>query len=76
MALNPHSVGFILLREAGKVDARSAAGWGAESREGSLQARVDAYGRRLGLRQPPTPHPAFGRLPQQSWGRETPRVKP
>src|SRR5271165_4537669 len=30
-----------LLREAGKVDARSAAGWGTESKDGSMQVRGD-----------------------------------
>ena len=46
-----------LLREAGKV-ARSA-GWGVESRSGSLPARSDGRAIRLPSKQRATPHPAL-----------------
>ncbi len=56
----------LLLREAGKGDARSAAGWGMESWDGSAQARALDFAIRLASRRRPIPHPAFGHLPQQS----------
>src|SRR5271166_4641362 len=57
-----------LLREAGKV-ARSA-GWGAESRDGSMSVRGDGRASRLALKQRATPHPAFGHLPPHGWRRD------
>jgi hypothetical protein len=71
-----------LLRESGEepalgLDPRVArrAGWGVESRAGSRRACSDACANRLRSRQRATPHPAFGHLPQRSWGRGPPAVR-
>ena len=50
--------------KCGKVARR--AGWGAESGDSSMQVRTDGSAIRPALRQPATPHPAFGHLPQQA----------
>ena len=63
-SIDPGSVALLLLREAGKV-ARSA-GWGVESRDGSMQVRAD--GRAIRLGREAAGHTPSGAIARQKTG--------